>query len=661
MGFSETSSVRANASTNYRADLDGLRAIAVVAVVLFHAFPTLFPGGFVGVDVFFVISGFLITSIIFADLERRKFSFVEFYGRRIRRIFPALCITLFVCLAFGWFTLLPEELKDLGKHAAGGAGFIANLMLWREAGYFDTSAELKPLLHLWSLGVEEQFYIFWPPVIYFAWKRKVNLFKVTVAVAAFSFLLNLLRISGNGVEAFYSPATRVWEILIGSLLAYIAVFRSSVLDKWKLPELRSLLGVLILVGSVLFLREAQYPGWRAAIPAVATLLTISAGNKAWINRKLLSFRPAVWIGLISYPLYLWHWPIIVFFRLLNGTTPPLAYRLIAILLSFVLAAMTYHLVEKSIRMQSIGSIAPKAIPAMIAVAIFGAYLFRADGRPDRVLNARVIEEYTRQYQWQAECRAEFNKNFSPKFYDDRETCLESSSASRENVDVVVLGDSHSNRLYWGLVQVDAKTKYLNLGRVTCMPFLNVDGERNGLGLQCQPTMANLINEARRSNAKTVVIQGYYARYFDGRVDTVSLDRLQDGIDLTLSTLTDAGKQVIVVFDNPTLPFDPARCRRRPFGFFDEASEQCKFPRKKHDQESAKYQEVLRSIIERHQHVRIVDPAEILCDKDFCYGAANDDLYYGDDHHLSFRGSSKVAVPIVSIVHSIESATNIPSN
>lgn len=178
----------------YRPDIDGLRAIAILSVIGFHAFPFLVQGGFIGVDIFFVISGFLISTIIFGSLERGNFSFVEFYIRRINRIFPALLLVLITCFAFGWFVLLSDEYKQLGKHIAGGAGFISNFIFWNESGYFDNVAEAKPLLHLWSLGVEEQFYIIWPLLLWLAWKRHLNLLSIAIIVAVISFALNIYEI-----------------------------------------------------------------------------------------------------------------------------------------------------------------------------------------------------------------------------------------------------------------------------------------------------------------------------------------------------------------------------------------------------------------------------------------------------------------------------------
>lgn len=205
----------------YRPDIDGLRALAVLSVVAFHAFPSWIKGGFIGVDVFFVISGYLISTIIFESLERDAFSFSEFYARRIKRIFPALLLVLLSCLVFGWFVLLSPEYKQLSKHVASSAGFIQNLVLWSESGYFDNTAATKPLLHLWSLGVEEQFYIVWPLLLWVAWKRNFNFLIIIILVAVISYYLNIVGVKKDSIATFYSPLTRFWELLSGGFLAHI--------------------------------------------------------------------------------------------------------------------------------------------------------------------------------------------------------------------------------------------------------------------------------------------------------------------------------------------------------------------------------------------------------------------------------------------------------
>src|SRR5579872_561427 len=356
----------------YRPDVDGLRAIAVLAVVAYHAFPASFPGGFVGVDVFFVISGYLISSIIFLDLYKGAFSFRHFYARRIRRIFPALLLVLAACFGFGWFTLLPQEYERLGKHIVAGAGFISNFAFWREAGYFDKAAELKPLLHLWSLGIEEQFYLLWPLLLYITWKLRLKFPLLILPVLLVSFGLNVATVQSDKVAAFYSPLTRFWELMIGSMFAYVSLFpmkSSGALPAGKRTaaallarlavsrDLQAPAGILLIVVSVFALnRDQNFPGWRAALPAVGAVLLLSAGPEAWLNRRVLSNRALVLVGLVSYPFYLWHWPFLSFTRIVGDAAPPVGTRMGAILASLIAAWITYKGVEIPIRSGTYGSV-----------------------------------------------------------------------------------------------------------------------------------------------------------------------------------------------------------------------------------------------------------------------------------------------------------------
>jgi len=213
---------RENVHPTYRPDIDGLRAVAVLSVVVFHAFPRALPGGFIGVDIFFVISGYLISRIIIESLEQGRFSFAGFYARRIKRLYPALLLVLVAVLAFGWIALFAKEYEQLGKHTAAAAVFISNLVLWSESGYFDNASITKPLLHLWSLGVEEQFYIFWPLLLWLGWRLRFNLLLVAACIGILSFGANVLATTHSPPAAFYSPFTRFWEPMVGAILAYVA-------------------------------------------------------------------------------------------------------------------------------------------------------------------------------------------------------------------------------------------------------------------------------------------------------------------------------------------------------------------------------------------------------------------------------------------------------
>ena len=331
----------------YRPDIDGLRAVAVLSVVFFHAFPKTIGGGYVGVDIFFVISGFLISKILFTETAEHRFSFSSFYGRRIRRIFPALAVCLAAVLAYGFVCLMPSELAQLGKHVFFGAGFLSNIALWSESGYFDGAASSKPLLHLWSLGIEEQFYIVWPALLWIAFQIKARMGRLLAVLVLASFAANIALSITNISDAFYLPVSRFWELLAGAGLAWR---RDIVLT----PHARSLISfsglTAILVSAAYFTPEMRFPGWLALLPVAGATAVILAGPEATLNRIVLSNRVIVFVGLISYPLYLWHWPLISYayvIRMGKPPTPLMAAALVAA--SFLLAWGTYRFIECPIR------------------------------------------------------------------------------------------------------------------------------------------------------------------------------------------------------------------------------------------------------------------------------------------------------------------------
>jgi peptidoglycan/LPS O-acetylase OafA/YrhL len=327
---------------SYRPDIDGMRAFAVIFVLIFHAFPERLPGGFVGVDIFFVISGFLITRIILSDMDRGSFSPAKFYARRVRRIFPALIVVLIASLALGYQLMLVPDLMSLCKNAVASALFSANLMLLSETGYFDIDAHLKPLLHLWSLGIEEQFYLVWPWLLLVVPRRWFLRFVLAVMLG--SFALNILLIHGYPSATFYLPITRAWELMAGALVA-----------RWQ-PERGARSGWIaaagvIAIGASLFWFNSRtvFPGWAAALPVAGTTLLLCSKDSLF-NRMVLGNRAAVNIGLVSYPLYLWHWPLLVFAQLYRSGVPLTdLQKLLILALGFALSWLTYRFVEKPIR------------------------------------------------------------------------------------------------------------------------------------------------------------------------------------------------------------------------------------------------------------------------------------------------------------------------
>ncbi len=331
-----------------------------MAVVLFHAFPDVIPGGFIGVDVFFVISGYLITQIILSDLEHNVFSAATFYARRIRRIFPALIIVLVFSLVAGWYLLLPTELISLCRNIVAGALFSSNLMLLSEVGYFDLAARSKPLLHLWSLGIEEQFYLVWPLLLFIVPRRHL-IAAIVVALLA-SFALNIEMMGDHPSSAFYLPFPRAWELMAGALLTQVPT-----LARWS-KEALGVCGLALIVASLfLFNASTPFPGWAALLPVVGTAtLILSEGSLA--SRWTFEHRTAVNVGLISYPLYLWHWPLLVFAELYRFKPPTDIQRGLLIGATFVLAWLTYKLLELPIRKAGIVLVRPLgAVMAGLAI------------------------------------------------------------------------------------------------------------------------------------------------------------------------------------------------------------------------------------------------------------------------------------------------------
>jgi peptidoglycan/LPS O-acetylase OafA/YrhL len=354
----------------YRPDIDGLRAIAVSSVVAFHAFPAIFTGGFLGVDIFFVISGYLITSLIIDAALEDRFSYLDFYARRIRRIFPALTTVIVASLVAGWYLLLPDEFARFGKHLAAGAGFATNFILWSEAGYFDTASELKPLLHLWSLAVEEQFYIIWPLLLSFFLTLRRGPMLGILLIAGISFVYSVYEVNKDPVIAFYSPLSRFWELMLGGALAYLVIQKNNWLSYFR--GVRAALGLVLIVGSVLMISaELGVPGFWALVPTLGAVLVISAGHASWVSKYVLGNRIMVGIGLISYPLYLWHWPILVFAKIVKGSYLTRTDRLLLISLSVMLAFLTYQYIERPIR-RSPHVLVPRGLAVgMVFIAMIG--------------------------------------------------------------------------------------------------------------------------------------------------------------------------------------------------------------------------------------------------------------------------------------------------
>lgn len=673
----------------YRPDIDGLRAVAVLSVVAFHAFPDRLQGGFIGVDIFFVISGYLISTIIFQNLEKGTFSFTEFYARRVKRIFPALILVLTACYAFGWFALFADEYKQLGKHIAAGAGFVSNIVLWGEAGYFDNSAETKPLLHLWSLGIEEQFYIVWPLLIWFAWERNFNLLTVTILVALVSFCLNIKGIIAHPVATFYSPQTRFWELLCGSVLAWLTLYQKDAcatarlkLDGWlaraiyreshaadgkTLANALAFLGLFLLAyGFLLINKDFNFPGRWAIIPMLAAIMIISAGPQAWVNRTLLSHPLAVWFGLISFPLYLWHWPLLSFARIVETTVPSINIRAVAILLSVGLAWLTYRLVEKPIRLGSHSRAKTVILVVlMLAVGYVGYTSYAKDG-----LDFRQADAATKTTMF-ADVNGTVLYNTPEDWVDER--CKAALGASYHYLmcrfttptpKTMVVGDSHAAQFVYD--SISKSSNDLALVAVNgCLPFIdlvtiNPTEEFAEKSTRCRvviPIVLKLLKDF--PSIQRVVFATRGAMYIEGsgfgntekknnyRILKSPDDLLSENYNKFISGYVESineilklGKSVVFIEDVPEIGISAKNCvDERPLTITEKQVPECDISRKSFDERNINYRRAVESInTATHNRIKIFPAYEYLCDELTCGGMHDGMSYFYDDDHLSMRGS-----------------------
>ncbi|MDA9801554.1 acyltransferase [Candidatus Pseudothioglobus singularis] len=666
--------------STYRAEIDGLRAFAVLSVLAFHAFPVWLKGGFIGVDIFFVISGFLITSHIFEKLNDGSFSFSDFFGRRIRRIFPALTLVMTVSLFFGWFELLTVDYAQLGKHVASGAAFILNFILVNESGYFDNAAETKPMLHLWSLAVEEQFYIIWPLVLWASWKCNFNLLIVTIVIALSSFSLNLYYLDSKPIEMFFWSVGRFWELLTGSILAWLLLYKKEELLKIKLwidkklvrvfaknviadgsitDNIMAFLGLLLLTFGVIWINEdLAFPSKWTLIPISGALLVILAGSKAWLNRFILMNPLAVWMGLISYPLYLWHWPILSFMQIIGGEFPDRNARILAIIISILLAWLTYKFIERPIRYG--GNLRMKTILLLllsIAIGFAGLKVYDNNGVVSRYAlfsdSDIDIERLTKISEaWQ------FSAYPKPSYgFKDPLTGL-FRIGTNEASKTLFVGDSH-------------KEQYFN-----SFEFLQTakNGAYNSVMFSKFKTFPPNIKSFPKDPSIDVVALSYFWGMWYGSLNvkqelrccgngknrtlgrilvpyksSVEMDLIDSQITDYISALKSLGKRVIIILDSPFGEELNAQSMIVRDGLRISVKPNIVLTRKEAETRSADTRERLISIANK-LNVEVIDPIAHLCASGQCNAfSTSNDLLYKDYDHLSLYASRNSVKYIKKIV------------
>lgn len=640
----------------YRPDIDGLRSLAILPVIFFHAGFSVFSGGFIGVDIFFVISGFLITSIIANAIKTNQFTLSDFYERRIRRILPVFFVILVTTLITGCFILLPDDLKRLGRDAATTIIFLSNFRFWKKTGYFDETAIDKPLLHTWSLSVEEQFYITFPILLILLYKFAPHREKLVIwSLFILSFIFSVLMLDHSPRTSFYMLPARAWELLLGSILALNLIPKTT---SKTLTYLLSLAGTSMILGAIFLIDEhLAFPGYNALYPTLGTALIIYAGASFPNNivSSVLASKPFVSIGKISFSLYLWHWPVITFYYYVVNRPTTLEEGLWLVALSIILSIFTYFLVERPFRQRKIladkSSLFKGAFASIILTGLVVGGLQVGVGLystlPDKV--ARLIAG---------------SKDGNP----DRNNCFDRTSemvtkgllcqfgSTEAKEKILIWGDSHADAFMPGLVSYAEKQNFsgLFIGRNTCLPIIGAwpkgDNECRELN---DATIKFLHDEDSISRiymigrwALNTESEGYgeekIGRIFleNGVNKNYSSDKnieiMRQGLKKTLSSIEKMGKKVIIVAQIPEVGFDvPKRLARSALAGKDlEVGPSL-------EEYLSRNKNALEILIEsssQYKNTSLMLPHEVLCKTGRCKIKKDGYSLYKDDDHINATGS-----------------------
>lgn len=530
----------------YRREIDGLRAVAVLPVILFHAGFSWFAGGYVGVDIFFVISGYLITTIIINDIENRRFSIAKFYERRARRILPALFFVLLCCIPFAWMWMVPSQFKDFSQALVAIAFFSSNILFWRNEDYFAPSAEENPLLHTWSLGVEEQFYIFFPLLLLMLWRfGRQPVFYVVCLMSLVSFLLSEWGWRNNPEANFYLLPTRAWELGVGAICAFILHGRPA-----KSNQFLSLAGLLLVLYSIFAFDETiPFPSAYALVPVVGTALIIIYGSSSTLAAKILSLKWLVGIGLVSFSAYLWHQPLLAFARIRSLTEPSLVLMFALSVASVVLAFFSWKYIEQPFRsgpksiVSSRAKVFALSFVASVGFVAFGVHGHIKNGYYDNWMASNYayadVAEFlsyrdTDDYKLQFNVDGCFFSGANGSLEDYNDTCLDIREGA-ENY--VLMGDSHAAHLYKALRE---KYTNVNLSVATasgCKPLYGDEGRP-----QCTLLHDQTFSEIEE---KSDIVNGVI---LSARWDESDFD----GIRRTVAALNEVGVNVVIV--GPTVEY-----------------------------------------------------------------------------------------------------------
>ncbi len=624
----------------HRPDIDGLRAIAVIPVVLFHAGVLYCSGGYIGVDVFFVISGFLITGILLEDIRKDRFSIAKFYERRARRILPALFVVLFFASIGAYKLLMPNELRDYGRSLIATLFFASNIAFSREMGYFDGPAELKPLLHTWSLAVEEQFYILYPLFLFLVTRFFRKKYATAISsVLVVSFAYSVWRVHTEPSTSFYLATTRAWELLIGGLLAIQSVPK---LRHKVSANLLSIAGLgLIAYGVFAFSAATPFPGMHAIFPCLGAALIIYSGMEvSTLVGKMLSLRAMVFVGLISYSLYLWHWVIIVYAKQYLGHSLAGRESLAVIVASFIVASLTWKYVENPFRGRgAIGTrtwIFSGAAAIAMVFAVFGVAALKTQGFPSRLPGEARLLINSRDDFW------------SRRDACDRKICRVGVAGPPEAF--LLWGDSHAGALAPAFERL-ALSNHI-AGALAfhsgCAPLLHL--KRYGAGaLDCTDFGHSVIEYIKSHNIKTVFLHARWGLYAESRRQEEGLPlfltpdlRPEENypaftqlVNSTLEQLHNLDVNVVIIASIPEVGTDVPTALAR-----DEMSGKpldIALQRNDFMKRQGRAFQALQNAAEKYS-AQIVYPHQLLCATSECVVIKEQNPLYCDNDHLSVHGA-----------------------
>lgn len=673
-GPDSADSDRNRAAMSYRPEVDGLRAIAVIPVVLFHArFPG-FAGGFVGVDVFFVISGYLITSIIVRETQLGTFSYAKFYERRARRILPALNTVAIVSTIAAWFVLVPDAYRDFSESIIAVVGFFANILFWQKSGYFEAAAELKPMLHTWSLSIEEQYYLLFPAAVLLVWRLRREWFAPALAMGALgSFVVSVWTTGHHPTAAFFSLPTRAWELLLGALTALAATSSRCLPVDAERTEGAARAGwggyvglTLIAISIVVFDDATPFPGLAALLPTLGAAAVLYFAIPGTHSARLLSVRPLVGIGLMSYSVYLWHQPMLALLQHANLDRPSLLARALAVSGVFPLAALSYRFIERPFRNARV--VSRRALVAWVgassAVLLLSGIAGRASGGfPTRFRMPATVAATFEMDSAGASC-------FDRDLVHVREDWLCRFGAVAGRDTIFLLGDSHGLALLPAFDRAAklSDTQVLFTGASGCPPLLGIHALRADQGARnCHLLNRRVYDFVRAHGIHKVYLVGRWTYYTDGGyhgdnfsyigltpTTAQSPDRSREafrvGLRHTLEAYDSIGVPVVVMSQVPQQRKDPLGVYYRAFqmsearrdSFLNEAS----VLREDHLRLNRMVDVILSSPELSRPHLQIMSVDSILCGAKRCPIGTSAGSFYRDDDHLSVAGSLRL-VPLLA--------------